>query len=402
MQAKAYQTYEEAAGDYRAQFALLLDVPEGVVATTTRGAADVPAELLVDRADQIAEVSATMVALGRSYFEAENFAYREGISAQFIVQASAELQLASELLQLAVDEQHGKPAAASTRAARGTALRDVINTLERSLLVPVTAGLAAAVTQTRAEATQPATSDEAKQALQTAVNQSTATISQRVRELGGDITFDLVSSTVWEVVLVGASLARKDIADRLNDLKKAAGTLMGKAVSVATKTLLNVYDKILALLGKDGQDQARKQIKSWLEGIEKQKAADLFEVLIDKLYRVSAFKQELVGWLTRTTAPVNTINQTTESVTEVAGKFTVLVGRMGTLENVLVFARLLKIPQILLIVAGLQVALLSVLVYAGYDFIGYQEIRFVNITKGVAQLIQERLAIEPEVDTSKA
>jgi hypothetical protein len=394
MQAKSYQTYEEAARDYRAQFATLLDVPEGVEATTTRGAGDVPAELLIDRADEIAEVSANMVALSRSYFEAENFASREGISAQFIVQASAELQLATELLQLAVDEQSEQTVAATTRAARGTALRDIITTLEKSMQIPVMAGLAATITQTRSAATQPTTTDEAKKALQTAVDQSTATISQRVRELGGDITFDLVSSTAWEVVLVGASLVRKDIADRLNDLKEKAGILVSQAVSVATKTLLNVYDKILALLGKDGQDQARKQIKDWLESIEKQKAADLFEVLIDKLYRVRAFRTELAGWLTRTTAQIDTINQTTESVSEVAGKFTVLVGRMGTLESALVFARLLKLPHILLIVAGLQIALLSVLVYAGYDYIGYQEVQFVNIIKGVAQVVRERLAIE--------
>jgi hypothetical protein len=400
MQAKTYQTYEEAARDYRTQFTALLNVPVGVEATTTRGAGEVPAELLIDRADEIAEVSTHMVILGRSYFEAENFAYREGISAQFIVQASAEMQLASELLQLAADEQNGQPVAAITRAARGTALRDIITTLEKSMQVPVVAGIAAVDSQTRSEATQPENADEAKRELQTAVNQSTATISQRVRELGGDITFDLVSSTVWEVVLVGASLARKDIADRLNDLKQKAGTLVSQAVSVATKTLLNAYDKILALLGKDGQDQARKQVKSWLESIEKQKAADLFEVMIDKLYRVSSFKQELAGWLIRTTAPVDTINQTTESVTEMAGKFTVLVGRMGTLENVLVVARLVKLSHIILIVAGLQVALLSVLVYAGYDFIGYQEMHFVNITKGIAQVVQERLAIE-EITTKK-
>src|SRR5437588_6793721 len=234
MQAKTYQTYEEAAGDYRAYFGTLLDVPEGVEATTTRGAGDVPAELLIDRADEIAGVSASMVVLSRIYFESENLTYREGISAQFIIQAAAELQLASELLQLAVDEQHSQ-SAATTRAARGTALRDVISTLERSMQVPVTAGLTAAYTHTRSDAAQPTTIDEAKKALQTAVKQSTATIRQRVRELGGDITFDLVSSTVWEVVLVGASLARKDIADRLNELKKAVGALVSQAVSVATK-----------------------------------------------------------------------------------------------------------------------------------------------------------------------
>jgi hypothetical protein len=54
-------------------------------------------------------------------------------------------------------------------------------------------------------------------------------------------------------------------------------------------------------------------------------------------------------------------------------------------------ARLIKIPQALVIVADFQLALLAAMVYTGYDFSGYQELGFPNLTEGVAQMIREHL-----------
>ena len=40
---------------------------------------------------------------------------------------------------------------------------------------------------------------------------------------------------------------------------------------------------------------------------------------------------------------------------------------------------------------GIQVFLLGYTVYSGYDYIGYKQVRFLNITRGVAEVIQEKL-----------
>ena len=53
MPSKAYQTYEEAAQDYVAQFNALLEIPEEVPGTAKRGAGSVPVEPLIERAEAI-------------------------------------------------------------------------------------------------------------------------------------------------------------------------------------------------------------------------------------------------------------------------------------------------------------------------------------------------------------
>ncbi|MFX1411684.1 MAG: hypothetical protein ACFFA6_15140 [Promethearchaeota archaeon] len=390
METKTYGSYEEAAQDYLIGFRALRDAPPAPSQVTTRGASGIAAETLIERADEIADVSASMVALSRDYLEAPDPTLREGISGQLIAQAAAELQVASELLQIAEGEEAAPPAPV-TRAVRGTALRDAVNALERSMAMPVSRGLVPEARPRRAAVMVPATVAAAKTALQQTAVTSTGAITQQVRELGCDIAFDLIVNTEWTAVIEGAALLHKDIAEKLEAVKEGAGLLVTRAVAVATKTLLNVYDKIMALLGKDAEDQARQKVKEWLEKIKEEGKVDLLEILVDKLYRIDAFKEELAEWLTRTTAQVDEIGETTDAVAVVSDKFAVLAGRMNTLEDVIGLAKLIKLPQVLVVVASIQIALLTVLVYAGYDYIGYKELAFPNLTKGVAEVIQESL-----------
>ena len=112
------------------------------------------------------------------------------------------------------------------------------------------------------------------------------------------------------------------------------------------------------------------------------------------LYKVDGFKQELDTWLSDTAADVRVIHEAAGQVGSIADQFIVLVGRVKLLEDVIGFAKVVKIPQVLLVATGIQTALLAVLVYAGHDYIGYKGLPFPNITKGVAEGIQENLMIK--------
>ena len=80
-------------------------------------------------------------------------------------------------------------------------------------------------------------------------------------------------------------------------------------------------------------------------------------------------------------------------MTELSDKFVVFVGRLNTVGDVVGLARFIKLPQVLVIVTGIRVALLAVLVYAGYDYLGYKEPRFPNLTKGIGEVVQESLGV---------
>jgi hypothetical protein len=145
MNTKGYQTYEEATQEYLNLFRALRDEPPAITEAVSRGAADIPAEILIERADDIASVSASMIPLAREYLQAPEATLREGISGQLLAQAAAELQVAPELMQVAAEEGGGPAvpgtARGATRAARGDSLREAIDGMERVLATPVSDGL---------------------------------------------------------------------------------------------------------------------------------------------------------------------------------------------------------------------------------------------------------------------
>lgn len=387
------QTYEEAVAIYREQFAALLDVPPDAAVAATRGAGDVPTEQLIARADAIANISAQMIALGRDYRESGDMATREGITAHFLTQATAEAQLAAELLEIAAADQAGPSPQTTTRADRTTALRDAINAVDQVVTTPVTAGIAASLYTTRAAAAT--TVEEGTTALRTAASQATVAISQRVVELGGDLAYSLVIGTDWNEVRNAAALFRQDVAAQLDKVKEGTDALVERAAAVAQKTILNVYDKILATLGKDAESAARKTIQTWLDKIAEQKKIDIIEQLVGTLYQIEPFKEQLDTWLDGTGTALEALNEITDAVGDVQGKFIVLAGYAGQLTGALGLLRKAAkfYPPILPITASFQTALLATLVYAGWDYIGYGQVGFLSITNGVAEVIQKRLGI---------
>ena len=387
-----YLSYDEATQVYLARFRALRYAPSAPAEVTTRGASGVAAETLIASADEIADVSAAMIPLAGEYLSSPDPALREGISGQLLAQAAAELEVAGELLQIA-QEEPGGDAGPTTRSVRGAALRDAIDAMERTMAIPLAQGLLSPARARRSAAADdsPVT---AKAALKNAATVTTGAITQRVVEIGGDMAFNLVFNTEWGAVVESAGLLNKDIARLLEQIKTGAGAVLQRALVAAAKTLVNAYDKILALLGNDFEDQARQQIKTWLEDIKNQGKIELFDQLIGKLYRVSEFETQLDDWLAKSDAEVEPLNTATGTVTALSDKFIVLVSRLTTVGDVVGLARFIKLPQVLVIVTGIRVALLAVLVYGGYDYLGYRVPRFPNLTKGIGEIVKEGLGVE--------
>lgn len=393
MAERTYRSYEEAVQDYLSRFRDLRDSPPAPAAVATRGAGDIAAESLIVQVDQIADVSASMVPLAKGYLDAPDPALREGICGQLLAQAAAELQVATELLQIAAGETTGQQTQV-TRAGRGANLREAIEGMEQVMAVPVSAGLSIPG-MARRSAPLVETPAKAKKALQQAASITSRAISQRVTEVGGDLAFNLIFNTEWSAVVQSAGLMSKDIANLLDKLKDGAGELTRRAIAAATKTMLNVFDKILALIGKDIEDGARKQIRQWLEDIQKTGKIELFDQLVGKLYQLDVFETALPGWLEKTTVGLDELNATTSDIAAISDKFTVLVGRINTVGDVIGLAKFIQVqfPQVLVVITAIRVALLAVLVYGGYDYIGCGQVKFLNLTKGVTEVIRENLAV---------
>jgi hypothetical protein len=389
----ARTAYEDAAQAYVTHFRALREAPSVPPGVVTRAPVDIPDDILLQEAEQIAEVSATMVPLAREVLDDPDPNLREGMGSQLLAQAAAELQLATELLQF--DEGAEKalpdPEVGVVRSARGAGLRRSIADLEDVMAMDLGMGLKSEVVVRGAPAA-PKSIPEAKAKLQESAILSTGAIVMHVCDLGEGIAMDLLFKTDWTLVKQGLGMIRGDIAEMLEALTDGIGDLIARAVKTAAKTLINVYDKILAFLGKDVEDQARQKVKELLEKIKEKGEIDILESLVKTLYRVNAFKEGLAGWMDQTTAGEDQLTKTAGEVDLVSKRFIVLVGRMKVLETAIALARkFIKLPQVAPVLAGLQIALLAVLVYGGFDYVGYKQPGFLNLTKGVAEVIQENL-----------
>ena len=283
-------TYERAAQELLAGYDELLLVPRGAPEGVP------PAEQLVHAGGRITTASPILTAQAAGLLAKGSALEREGASGHLIAQASAELQLAAELLRYSSAVPADTPGG-MTRAARGAALRQVGDGLRQAMSVPASAGLAPFVPAMRGAGPLPQDALAAAELLRRSVTQANRAISRQVVDLGGEIAFDLVMQTRWAAVLDGASLLRGDAASKLEEVRKGLGGLVEQAAATAEKALLNVYDKVLTLLGKDMEDAARKQVRTWLEKIKEDGKIELLAELVDKFYRVDVFQGELEGWI---------------------------------------------------------------------------------------------------------
>jgi hypothetical protein len=153
-----------------------------------------------------------------------------------------------------------------------------------------------------------------------------------------------------------------------------------------------VYDKILALFGKGVEDQARQQVRQWIEKL-KQEQSSLGKELLGGLYRVDKFQKALEDWLPQTPTGPSEVDRTAGQVDALAARFITFAGYAADVESAVTLVKPAgKIfPQLLPIIAGIQVTLLGAVVYTGFDYVGYKHPLIIDIVKGTAQVIHENL-----------
>jgi hypothetical protein len=171
------------------------------------------------------------------------------------------------------------------------------------------------------------------------------------------------------------SLSGSEIAEALGSIHK----------DPAARILSGVYEKVAALLDTDIERAARVKIREWLAQIKQADKVEGFDALVEGLFEVEALKKTVANKIERPPATLESLNRTADQVKAISDKFLVLTGRMRKLEEAIRLGKLIRVPQLLLTMTALQVALLAALVYAGQDY----------IKRGVAGILQERGFLEP-------
>lgn len=347
------------------------------------------------RAENLAGRGERLVQMGRELGEATasrlshpEETRREEAQVRLLAQANAQLEVAHGLLAAAeTSEPGGEPA-----KVRGwMASVDVRQSLER---------LADVLEQPLAPS--PAIR-EAKVSTEIGVrtsllNQAESTINSIVRQtsrVGLQAVRNLLSLDP-EILAQGVSLISQEAGALIAKLGDDVNQLVRRLVLSAVQLILQAYDWVLALIGKDGESQIRQQVQQWIEELRKEKeagAADeggLFEKMVNRVFDVQGITRDVAGWINAATAAddqlqeLNTkiahLSKSYEALANQAENFLKLLGLAGTA------ALLKRIPQFAVLVVAIETTLLGYILYTGYDHIDSNRLQFLDRVKGVREL----------------
>jgi hypothetical protein len=375
MMLNPYPTYEAAVRDYLAKFHVLAQLSTDGSADESGGMNTMPVQILLRQAEEIAEISSCMIILAGHYLDSSSRFSREWICGHFLDQAVAEWLLGISLFRIGI-EGSGELSTAASRATYSAALGEAISAAEKSASMTVIQGLPINESCRSAEYE---TLHEAVSAFQVALANSTSSISRRVQELGRDITYELVSRTSWEDVLQGISLSGRKIPGLLEPISNNVNTPFVGAIVTAQTVLKNACEKLMALLDRDVEDSTRGLIATWLKNIRQANNIELLDSMIEEYFEIETLKKTMEIPIQPCHATIQSMAHAADLLKTYSDKFTVLINRMRKLEDAIRLGKQIQIPEFLLIVATLQVTLLSVLIGIGHD----------SINKGLSGILRD-------------
>lgn len=405
------QNYQSAVEAYTSQLRALFTPPEETApagAATRGGEAPAP-EVLAERAETLSVTSQRLGEMTSDYLEAEDRALREAAEMKLLAQAIAEFEVGRGLLEIAEEEAEGPAPGGPTRALRTATIQQSITELIDVLETPLEAGLQPFLRRTtRAIEARPKEPERAKRDLKAEVETSLRDVCRQANKVAGRAARDLLLMDA-AVLYEGVALISKDAAELLDKaVAGLSGTIQRLALS-GLRLLLQAYDRVLALLGKDVEAQARKQVAEWLEELKQEpeegsSTQTVFERLVNRIYTPDTIVRDVDGWLKTTQTDVNNINQAAETVEGLPEKYRVKTEQVERLLKVVAVAKrvpMMKTPVPQVIVAAVTLGLLGYTLYAGYDHVDSGRVVFTgrfgftipDRVEGVRETAQKALGV---------
>jgi hypothetical protein len=380
------QDYQSTVNSYVEQLRSLFHVPEAMIdrGSASRGGGELPAEQLVERAEKLAETSQEFGHLTANYLESDDLSIREAAEMKMLSQAIAEVEIARRLFEVARDETGEKIPGEVTRSSRGAAMQrsieDLIGILER----PLEAGIAVSGDGQRRGAADPPTDlERARAELQAEVKSSLKLITNQTSKVGGRAVSSLLLMDA-ALLVQGVSVVSKDLGEWIDKLISGASAAAKRLAQSAFRLLLQAYDWVLELLGKEIEETCRKQVKEWIDELKAggaEESEGVFEVLLNRIYTPDAIKADVSNWLAATSAEVAVINRTSDAVGELAAKYRAKTDTIDKLLKGIAFAQkapFVNTPQGQLIIAAITLSVLGYTIYLGYDHVDSGRLNFYN------------------------
>jgi hypothetical protein len=385
-------SYQETITAYTAQLRGLLAVPPGIAPdeAVRRGGAAVPSEVLAERAEQLMDISRQLGEMSAIYLEVDDVALREAAEMKLLAQSSAEVEVALALLQTASDEAQGQV----RQVTRAGGSQRELEVLAKVLEAPLEEGMGPFVdvqALRRAAETTDMTLEEARQSLKDQVRRSLRAISRKAGKtssLGLDTLFSLDSSLLKQ----GVSLASKEVGDLIEKVVKGFSELVKRLAASAVRLLLQAYDWVLALIGKDTETAARKKVHEWIEELRQSHTQSgdeegLADKLVDMLYTTQKIQEDLGRQIDKKGNDVQTLTTTAATIMSLGSRYEAKASQMESFlraaqgANRVLLALSTQFPNAaagLPVVAAIVLALTGYTLFSGYDHVDTSSVSFFN------------------------
>lgn len=382
-------TYSEALAAYTTQLRGMFSAPAGMApsAGVARGAGvEVPVDVLADRAENMVTASRTLGNLTVPFLESESQPVREAAEMKLLAQANAELEVALALLEATGNEASGETTG-TTRGGRTTASQQAINRLIGVLEIPLEMGMTPFVEESIARGVKSKDIPSACKALKDQVEFSLDTIVRQAAR-SSSRALDTLLSLDTSLLQQGVALLDKGAADLLAKISSGLNDLLQRLSKAAMQLLLQAYDWVLALIGKDTEKVARMKIKEWIDDLRPDHntpddTPKLATELVKRVFNPAAVTVDLNERMARSKADLDALNKMVENVETIGANYEAKTKQAETFLKLVGAVKMLplpvdKLPYVQVAMAAVVLGLMGYVLYAGYDHVDTGKLTFFN------------------------
>jgi len=243
-----------------------------------------------------------------------------------------------------------------------------------------------------ARATEPA---DPRVALLNQAESTLKSIARSTAKVGLHAVQDLLSLDP-EILAQGVKLISQDAGELIAKLGEDINQFIRRIVLSSIQLILQAYDWVLALIGKDTESRLRQQVQIWIDELRQAKhdtsgdEEGLFAKLVNRVFDIQGITREVSGYIKTSTAAhdqfralgtqLEDLNTSFETLANQAENFLKLLGTVGKV------AVLRRIPQIAVVIVAIEVSLLGFILYSGYDHVDSDRLKFLDRVQGVRDL----------------
>jgi methyl-accepting chemotaxis protein len=238
--------------------------------------------------------------------------------------------------------------------------------------------------------------EDACRAIEDQVRRSLQTISRQTAR-AGSVALKTALTLDAELLSKGISIISSELGNAITQANAGLVDAVKKVIQTAARLLLQAYDWVLNLIGKDAESAMRKKVKEWVDELQKDHVEGeddeptLMEKLVTRVYATQQINDEVKNWTQNTQAEAQALIDTCTALKKLSAGYEVKAGQVQGACNAVSKARTLALaasgvfpvvagvlPYLELLSGAVSLGLLGYSLFSGYDYVDSGTVNLFN------------------------